>query len=127
MSYTKVDGIPCRSGEVVVQLDTGDYVAVSSSRERGGVGLLFRASARAVNEDGSQRHDANGKPIESILSYAMETALVDDADSVSRDCILAVLGEHVERWDEKWKAGVSIRTGLQAAPMSGPVDAGSLI
>lgn len=129
MRYTKVSGITAKPSETVVQLDIGDYVAVSCEREHSGGTMRFYANARVIDQHGSTIANAMGSTLKSSLSYSVEIPVVETqgADVIARDCLLAVLGEPVERWDAQWLASASIRSHLIAAPSVGAVDAGELL
>lgn len=129
MRYTKVSGILAKANETVVQLDTGDYVAVSCEREHSGGTMRFYANARVIDEQGNTIANALGSPLKSSLSYVVDIPVVEDqgAGVIARDCLLAVLGEPVGRWDAQWLASASIRSHLIAAPSVGAVDAGELL
>jgi hypothetical protein len=129
LTYTKVDGRPCRNGETVVQLDSGEYVAVRCDREHSGGCMVFRAYARVIDEAGQTLSNTIGKAMESSVAYTVQIPIVESegADVIARDCLLAVLGEPVGRWDAQWLASASIRSHLIAAPSVGTVDAGSLL
>ena len=129
MSYTKADWVVAKPNETVVQLDTGDYVAVSCEREHIGGSMRFYANARVIDEQGNTIANAMGSPLKSALSYSVDIPVVEaqGADVIARDCLLAVLGEQVARWDAQWLASASIRSHLIAAPSVGAVDAGELL
>ena len=129
MRYTKADGLVAKPNETVVRLDTGDYVAVSCEREHSGGSMRFYANARVIDEQGNTIANAMGSPLKSALSYSVDIPVVEaqGADVIARDCLLAVLGEPVARWDAQWLASASIRSHLIAAPSVGAVDAGDLL
>lgn len=131
MSYIKREGIPVEAGEIAVELDTGELVAVGCGRSRVDSGVEFHARARVIVETGASVRDANGKPIVTEFRHAAPVGIVDatGADVIARDCMLAVMGEPVEvvSWGNALLAGVSIRVSLAAAQISGPVDAGGVL
>ncbi len=130
MTYEKRNDVPCLAGEQVVELDTGSLVATSCSCERVATGVAFRAKARAIDGEGEPVLDAEGRPVVTELSHVAPVAVVDaeTASVISRDCLLAVLGEPVTRpWADVLLSSVSIRVSLAAAPISGPVDAGAVL
>lgn len=131
MSYEKISGATTKPHEAAVQLDAGDLVAVSCEREHSGGTMRFYAHARVIDEDGNTIANAMGAPLRSSLSYVVDMPIVETegADSIARDCLLAVLGEPVDRlgWSAQWLASASIRSHLIAAPSVGAVDAGLLI
>lgn len=130
MSYIKRDDVPASAGETVVELDTGALVAASCTIERVDSGVAFRAKARAIDAAGVPVVDAKGGPVVTELSHVAPVSIVDAEGSatISRDCLLAVLGEPVTRpWSDVLLSSVSIRVSLAAAPISGPVDAGAVL
>ena len=143
MSYTKVTLTQAQQasllpGEtIVVKLDTGDYVAVGiHASVQGNSGhAVVKATARAVNTDGSSRLDPNGQAIASALSH---TTNIDEVTSVGgigpleKLVAMAVLGESTAPlWQDPIHAGMlanaSIRTYLTSASHAGPVDAAALL
>ncbi len=128
MSYTVRTDLAARPGETVVQLDTGPLVAVSCAADRSADGVAFLAQARAITEEGAPVLDATGAPVVTRFPHSVAAARLDE--HIGRDCLLAVLGEPVERqpaWSERMLAGVSIRVSLAAAPLVGQVDAGAVL
>ncbi|KRG71772.1 hypothetical protein ABB27_02455 [Stenotrophomonas terrae] len=130
MTYIKRTDVPALTGELVVELDTGALVATSCSCERVATGVAFRAKARAIDAVGAPVLDAEGRPVVTQLSHVAPVSVVDaeTPEVISRDCLLAVLGEPVTRpWADVLLSSVSIRVSLAAAPISGPVDAGAVL
>src|SRR5436190_24253085 len=91
-----VEGI--EPGEFVVQLDTGEFVAVIAQTfivaESGNPAI--HARARVVNADGSVGRDANGDPIQTGFSHStnqVELESLGGIAEVQRLVLLAVLGE----------------------------------
>lgn len=128
MTYTKREDLTARPGETVVELDdSGALVAVSCAIERSDTGVALHALARAINEDGTPVLDALLRPVETEYAHNVPVSLMD-ADMV-RDCMRAVLGEPVERptWSARGLAKASIRVSLEAAPLMGQFDAGSVL
>jgi hypothetical protein len=91
--------------------------------------MVFRAYARVIDEAGQTLSNTIGKAMESSVAYTVQIPIVESegADVIARDCLLAVVGEAVGRWDAQWLASASIRSHLIAAPSVGTVDAGSLL
>jgi len=128
MSYEKIEGVPVRTGEFAVRLDTGDIVAVSMDRSVNGSRIQFKGLARAITIDGSARLNHSGIPIESSLAYSDTRASMVDA--ITKDCILALLGETPESiaWSEQFLLDVSIRQAiLVSAIVYEGFDASNLI
>ena len=135
MSYTKLDPTPFAAnlapGEVIVQLDTGDDVAVRATisvQDQTGLPAM-QAWARAVNPDGTTRTGPDGSPIQCSMSHRMtaeELAAVSGAAGALKLAIAAVLGEPtMPLWTDPifttdlqaW----SIRTNLSTAAHWGSV------
>lgn len=126
MTYTLRPDITARDGERVVELDTGDLIAVSCAVERSATGVLLHARARAIDADCSPVLDALGNPVETTYMHNVAVERMDP--DLPRDCMLAVLGEPVSRqWSERAMAKASIRVSLAVAPLVGQVDAGSVL
>ena len=132
MSYTKRANIPVAAGEIAVEMDTGDYVAVSCTRKRVDQGICYHATARAIESDGTARLFPNGAPIETAMKHGvsverMET-LTDDA--IAKECLLAVMGEPLQglfAWSDVNLSAWSIRISIAAADVSGTADAASVL
>lgn len=130
MTYQKREDVPAGAGEQVVELDNGALVATSCTRARVATGVAFRAKARAIDEMGNQVLDAEGRVVATEFSHVAPVSVVEaeGPDDIARDCLLAVLGEPVEKpWADVLLCSVSIRVSLAAAPISGPVDAGAVL
>lgn len=128
MTYIKRTDLTALEGETVVELDTGDLVAVKCTVERSDTGVAFMATARAIHEDGEPVLDAVGNPIQTAFPLSVPADRLDA--NLARDCMLAVLGEPITRdppWSEVTLSRVSIRVSLAAAPMVGNVDAGAVL
>lgn len=131
MAYTKRDDIPVLAGETAFELDTGDLVAVSCSRKRVDQGMSYSAIARAINVDGTARLYPDGRPLQTEMKHAVSAermeALTDAA--ITRDCLLAVLGEPPEimSWPEVFLTSWNIRVSIAAAPFCGAADAGAVL
>jgi hypothetical protein len=123
--------------EFVVQLsDTLNYVAVScvTSIEPNSGNPVFKGKARVVNADGSPMLDSNGARIESTYSQtstAGEVASLGGSDAVSKQCLLAVLGEATTLWNDPIHStqmqNASIRNTLASVPHTGPAATSSLL
>lgn len=142
MTYTKPDQAPYASqllpGEFVVILDTGEAVAaraVSEVEPTTGQ-MVVKATARAVEADGSTRIDANGHPIATAYAFTADTDTINalgGPNGFQRKMLLTVLGEDVlAAWPNPLPPDVleqvSIRSTLASAAFAGPVqDPGSLL
>lgn len=90
-------------GETVVELDTGEIIAVSVATKRlaNGGGLEFRGWARQIEPDGRTKRDPAGQEMElefpTSASPAVLAALETDEetakDRISREVMLMMLGE----------------------------------
>lgn len=143
MSYTVVtDPSPFAANlqpeELVVQLDTGDHVAVrvSAGMDAASGNPVLKAWARAVNADGTTRLGPNGEPLQSAMSHTMSAAELSAVGSIGaalRIAARAVLGEDTAPlWTDPIHATPlqdwSIRSNLATAAHWGPVaDLGSLL
>lgn len=116
MTYTKREDITAGPGETVVELDTGELVAVSCNREAAGARVRFHARARVLQT-----------ALATEFRHGALTAGLD-VDSVSLQCLRAVLGEPVTLpLAERVLAEVSIRSRIAADAMAGQVDAGAVL
>lgn len=115
MTYTKRDDIPAHPGETVVELDTGDLVAVSCVRELRGDRLAFQVRARHIGG--------------TALREFVHTATPDcDPDDTARQCLLVALGEpNTLLLSPAVEASYSIRVAIAHAQNVGPVDAGAML
>ncbi|WWO60453.1 hypothetical protein [Stenotrophomonas phage SOVA965] len=128
MSYEKIDGVPVREGEFAVKLDTDDIVAISINRSVSASRIQFLGMARAIDEEGSQRFNYAFAPIISEIAYSDTRARV--VDYITKDCILALLGEKPEfiSWSEQFLMDVSIRQAILISDVAtGGFDASNLI
>lgn len=143
MTYTKPDQAPYASnllpGEFVVVLTPENELvaarAVSEVEPNTGQ-MAVKASARAVNPDGTTRQDANGQPITSGYSFTADTDVVNSLGGPAgfqRKMLLTVLGEDLlAAWPNPLPPDVvehaSIRSSLAAAAYAGPSqDPGALL
>lgn len=115
MAYTKREDVPGAPGETVVELDTGELVAVGCVRELRGDRLAFLVHARHL--DGPARREF------------VHTAPADaDPDDTARQCLLAALGEpNTLLLSPAVQASYSIRVAIAHAQNVGPVDAGAML
>lgn len=115
MAYTKRTDIPAQPGETVVELDTGELVAVSCTRELRGDRLAFHVRARHLDS--------------TAMREFVHTAPPDgDADDTARQCLLAALGEpNTLLLSTAVEASYSIRVAIAHAQNVGPVDAGAVL
>lgn len=131
MSYIKRSDITARDGETVVELETGDLVAVACSRKRISVGLCYHATARAIDESSGPILDPQGRAIASEFKLALPMEKVEEHTDpvITREMLFAVLGEPVSvfPWPDSALAEVSIRVSLAAAAYSGQADAGAAL
>lgn len=134
MSYTKPDQSQfagnVNPGEFVVQLDTGEFVAlrVVTSVEPNTGNSVVDAWAFAIEADGSTHRNAVGDPVSSTFQANADAAMVEalgGIDELRRKALLTVLGEdagwinppHQDVFDH-----ASIRTTLAAAANAGVAD-----
>lgn len=128
MSYVKKDGVPVDAGQTVVELDTGDLVAVVCTRTLQGGQILFRGRARAISDLGVPLVGADGKAIEREFQHSDPRPA--KADDIARAVLLALLGEPPQLvvWSEQVLLDVSIRQALALATINtGAVDASSVL
>lgn len=133
MTYTKpaqtafADNL--KPGEFVVQLDQGEFVAVSATGtvEPNSGNTVMEASARVVNADGSEYLDANGSPIKTHYSFSCDMDGINAIGGMvefQKKMLLTVLGEDA-LWTNPPHQDVldhaSIRTNIAAADQAGPV------
>lgn len=135
MSYTVPDQTPfadmMREGELVVELDTGDLVAVYAvtSVEPNTGNPVVVAEARAVNADGSTKCDGCGDQTGTSFSHcsnATEVATLGGIDKLQKLVVMAVLGEDTAPlWKDPAHTAMldhaSIRSNLMCAAHAGPV------
>lgn len=139
MSYTLKSPQPTglQPNETAVSLDTGDEVAVAavcSVAANSGCPVIA-ATARVINADGTDKLDAQGKPINSAFQHTScqeEVAAVGSMAAVQKCVLMAVLGESTTPlWTDPSAAtmlsNASIRTAITSAAHAGPVDAGALL
>ncbi len=130
-SHVKLDPQPAwaRFEEVIVRLDRGELVAVTSENTAdltGGTAIL--ASARVVNPDGTPQLGATGLPIVTNLRHPYDVAALAGRVrlvELQRDCVRVVLGEptthgFTDTAGRKLRAQLSIRNKLDAAAPARP-------
>lgn len=118
--------------EQLLQLDTGEFVAASSSayREEFTNGRTLQAIVRWVGEDGSVQFDALGRPVLTMFPHgasAGQIALYTEP-VLRRELLLMLLGEPpnavegvpIIAWPEEIRACVNIRSAIAAAASEGP-------
>jgi hypothetical protein len=132
MSYTKRDDIPVGTGEIAVELDTGDLVAVGCNRKRVDYGVCYHATARAINVDGTARTYPTGALLQTAMKHSVSVDRVDTLtdDAIARECMFAVLGEPLAglfAWSDVNLSAWSIRVSISAAQVSGDADAGAVL
>lgn len=132
MSYTKRNDIPVADGEIGIELDTGDIIAVSCIRKRVDSGVCYNAKARAINADGTARAYPDGRLLETEMKHSVSVERVETLtdDAIARECLLAVLGEPLQGlfgWADVNLSAWSIRVSIAAAAVSGAADAGAVL
>ncbi|RZZ81115.1 hypothetical protein [Pseudoxanthomonas winnipegensis] len=127
MRYTKREDIPVQPGETGIELDDGSLVAVACTRAAGGNAVVFTATARAIDGQGTALLTAAGEPIATVLTHQDRDPAA--ADLVARDCLLAVLGEPVERvpWGEDYLRDVSIRNAISINSVPATVNVAEVL
>lgn len=129
MTYTKRDDVPVGDGEIAVELETGDVVALKCDRtvDRGNV--LFVGSARAVKDDGSPVLGADGMPVEREYRHTDPRGAA--ADQIAKDVLMALIGEptsEIVQWSAQMLIDVNIRQALALATIyPGAFDASTIL
>ncbi len=118
-------------GEIVLQLDTGQLIAVRArvDVQRGSGSATLFCDARLVNADGTDKLDANGKDITSSFSHTTSKVGIDAAGGrgpMMKLCIMALLGESTgPLWNDAVHAEfldhANIRTTIASALTAGSV------
>jgi len=134
MTYTKPNQSQfapnLEANEFVVQLDQGEFVAVSAtaSVEPNSGNTVMEARAIVVNADGTIYLDANGKEIKTVYTFSCDMDGINTIGGMAefqRKMLLTVLGEDAG-WPNTPHQDVldhaSIRTNLAAADHAGPVS-----
>jgi hypothetical protein len=138
MSYTKTSPQPpnLQPSEAAVTLDDGTIVAVSatSTPQSNNAPSFVSAIARAINADGTPRVDAAGAPITMEFRTTPSAEQANDPAqiaAVTKDCMMAVLGEPVTILTDPIHANAlanaSIRNRLAALDAAGSINAGALL
>lgn len=140
MTYIKRDDINLPTDETVVELAGQHLVAVRCERKRVASGVAYHAQARAIDTGGTTLNDARGRAIATELKHSAPMDVVDRLGdgTISRECLLAVLGEPLTprtegealpliAWSASLLASVSIAVSLAAADVSGTADAANLL
>lgn len=132
MSYTKRDDVPAAAGSLVVELNTGELVAVRCERKRVEAGLSYYACAEVVDALGEPVPGPAGTRIRTETTRAVPVDLVETIgdSAISRDILLVVLGEAPQsslHWADIQLTGASIRVSIAAAPHAGAADAGAVL
>lgn len=119
MTYEARDDIEADEGEQVVELDTGELVAVRCALQVVGAVVHYHATARVIDEAGDSVIDAAGRPITRELRHQARGAA--EVDAITGACIAAVLGEpqEVVQWGDDLLTDVSIREAIALAPLAG--------
>lgn len=139
MAYTKPDQTLFQDnleyGEFVVQLDSGEYVAVQAlCSVEGNTGYtVVKARARVVNPDGSWYFDGAQQTITSSYSFTASPDYINACGGPSglqRMMCLTVMGENAgwpDTQDETTMLHASIRTNLAASDHAGPANIGDIL
>ena len=110
MAYEKRDDVAVGPGEMAVELDTGELVALSCTRALAGDRFAFQVRARQL--DGS-----------AVREFVHTAPAGADADDVARQCLLAALGEpNTLMLSDAVAASYSIRVAIEHGQAVGPVD-----
>lgn len=139
MSYEKRPDVPCDSGSIVVELETGDLVSVSCRVMRCTISgnRVFCPSAIQVGLTGEPLVDDDGA-VDAGHRFSCPDEIVDTHGEavIARECLLLVLGEPptlvdgtpIVAWSPEVAAHSSIRRAISAARAAGVQrDAGSLL
>lgn len=128
MAYTKREDVPADAGSIVVELDTGELVAVRCDRKRIDAGVCYHAIAQVVDAAGAPVVPALRTETKRSMPVEMVDAIGDTV--VSRDMLLVVLGETPQsslHWADIQLSGASIRVTIAAAQVAGAADAGAVL
>lgn len=141
MSYSKPDQTPFAANltdhEVVVQLDSGDYVAVccACSVEPSSGNAVIKAAARVVDGTGADALDADGGAMKTSFSHTSSPQEASELGipALQKISMMAVLGESTAPMFQDPIHAVelinwSIRTNIASSAHAGPVtDPGALL
>ncbi len=118
--------------EVLLSLDSGEYVAasVSAYRTEHTGGRTIAGHVRWLSSDGQLMTDALNRP---VLSQFTHTASIGHIESlgepaIKREILLMLLGEPptlfggdpIIRWPDEVRSGASIRSAIASAQFEGP-------
>lgn len=141
MSYTKRTDVPVQEGEVAVELDDGNLIAVQCPMSRDPLSNtpIFSPRARWVAADGSQRTDSSGRAVITLKTHSASNEQVAalGASVIVRECLYLVLGEpltvdsscpdtNVMKFGADNIAQCSIRNAIASASVTAP-DAGEVL
>lgn len=97
MSYTKRTDIPVQAGEIALELDDGNLVAVQCPAERNpqSNSMVFTPRARWIGVDGEQRRDPAGREVITTKTHNASPEQVSalGASVIVRECLYLVSGE----------------------------------
>lgn len=134
MTYTVRDDIalkPLRVGiapSAVVELDTGDLVALRYEASRTHVNTLAcHAMAWLVDADGDAQANVDSRSVPVMTEYRHNASAVElaqiGAETLATELTRLVLGEHVEPspipWPQSTRDAASIRNAIAVARASG--------
>lgn len=115
MSYTKRIDLEAGPGETVVELDSGDLIAISCQRSLLHGRLMIQINARSIDH-----------PVK--VEFYHTAPLDCDADHVAKQCILAVLGEPNDlRLSQETALSYDIRAQLGAKDVVGDVNVNDIL
>lgn len=119
MTHIERDDITAATDERVVELDTGELVAVRCTLQVVGAVVHYHATARVIDETGAPVNDAAGRSIARELRHQARGAA--SVDAITEACIAAVLGDpqDVVPWGDDLLIDVSIREAIALAPLAG--------
>ncbi len=118
--------------EQLLQLDTGEFVAASSSayRDEFTNGRTLQAIVRWLGEDGSLQVDAFGRPVLTVFPHGASAGQIAQytEPALRKELLLMMLGEPPSLvggeplivWPDEIRACVSIRSAIAAASSEGP-------
>ena len=135
MTYEKRTDIPLPAGEVALQLDDGNLVAVCCpvSRDPQSNNPIFSACARWIDATGAQRLDGAGRAVTTAKTHTSSNEQVAElgADVIVRECSYLVIGEpltpdaahpetNVMKFGADNIAQCSIRNAIASASVTAP-------
>lgn len=129
MTYIRRDDVPVAEGEMAVQLDTGEIVALRCERGINRGNVVFTGTARAILEDGTPVFGADGMPVEREYRHTDQRAQL--ADLIAKDVLMALIGEPISdlvQWSSQLLIDVNIRQALSLATINvGAFDASAVL